>query len=198
MKERSRAVAEKPLEQRGIETLLLSSYYSSNTKFPQTRFYFVIDFASRLESTWLVNVLGEGVQVPKPVLEALARNASLTHQHFGVRKALTPDMIVADIGKMLRALEATYMKYSSLRGEKHFIADCAVLKLEIDERVDLSRRYIDQVASRQLGAEATANVNRLERHLLGELMNEVNSASSDLLVALEKEIVRPIWVLERH
>ena len=194
-------VFEAQLDLRNTQAAFLKSYYLSNTKYPQTRFYFVIDFASRLEPDVLAQVLNEGVRIPERIITSLARSSSLTHERFGIAKALTPEMIVADIRKMELALEATYAKYAVLRGldmwYKDFITSCAELKIKVDERDDFTRSYLEQISGRESQVRAKPNTIRSENYLLAEFIGSLNGVSPALLSALEEEITRQVWVIKR-
>ena len=178
--------------------IFLKSYYQSNHKFPQTRCYFVVDFASSTEPAHLVRVLSEGMAIPQKTIRSLAKIANLHHESRHVSKSVTSDMIRADAGKMLGALKETYDNYAELKTNAachvDFIADCSELKNTID-RDDLSPDYLDFVSPRQLDRSAATEVVRTRNSFLEDRILNRSQDKSILVRALEKEITRPLWVL---
>ena len=68
-----------PTGETRILKTFLASYSLSNRLFPQTRFYFVIDFSSRLDLSSLDRVLRGGAVLPPGAAAALERMANAHH-----------------------------------------------------------------------------------------------------------------------
>ena len=178
--------------------IFLKSYYQSNHKFPQTRCYFIVDFASRTEPAHLMRVLCQGVAVPQKTLQCLAKIATMHHENRHVTKSVTSDMIRADAGKMLGALKETYDNYVELKTNAacyvDFIADCSELKNSID-RDKLSPDYLDFVSPIQLDRSGATEVVRTRNSFLEDRLLNRFPDKSILMRALEKEITKPLWIL---
>lgn len=173
----------------------LAAYYSSNRLFPQSRFYFVLDFCRRLNAAELDSVLARGVTLRAGVLERLADLATASHRERWISKAVSTNMIESDISKMLRALREVYSAFVRDTPPDHrtakFVSECARIKIAVDA-LDLSPRYLDFVSS-NAGDTNAAAIFRFGNTVLVETWAETMEDSA-LTRALMVEIDRPIWL----
>lgn len=177
---------------------LIRSYARSNRAFPQTRFYFVIDFSAALRADLLKKLILEGLHIPSKTLERLSTMAAREHNARAIQNQPTPATIWHDVEKMLLAQKEVFERYCVGAGNdptnlNSFISDCAELKAAIDN-LALSHQYLEYLAP------ATAKLNPThwkiskESAPLAELIC-TKLSHSRLLVALRPELVRPVWAL---
>jgi hypothetical protein len=182
----------------GLMNVFLRSYSRSNAKFPQTRFYFVIDFSGSLDTADFARVLNEGVSIPDKTVAALVESSNRFHHRHRVARSVTGASIRADIHKMLSALREVYAMYCEGRQFEaclgDFIQDCIQFKAVVD-RAKLSPEYLAFVSPDDLRKSVTPKVVRVPNTFLPERVLEAAERPSTLLTALQTEIVRPLWGL---
>ena len=182
-----------------LEKTFLKSYSTSNTLFPQTRCYFVVEFSSRLSGEELAAAMARPIELSESKLHRLATMGNRRHAERRILKRMDVASIRADIGKMQEAQKAVFESFARLLGTPsahvRFINACIAMRQAV-EAGDLSAGYLDFLAPANAsgGHEAVSRSENLylARYWPSKLGDEAHSA---LLQALRPEIDRPVWVL---
>ena len=182
-----------------FEKTFLKAYSTSNSLFPQTRCYFVVEFSSRLSGEELAQVMAQPIELSESKLRRLAHMANRRHAEGRILKRVDAAGIRSDIGKMLEAQKAVFASFARLIGtptaHAAFIRACTAMRQAV-EADDLSPGYLDFLAPPKPSGKHEA-MTRSDNHYLTRHWPRVagDDASSALLQALRPEIDRALWVL---
>lgn len=182
-----------------FERTFLKAYSTSNSLFPQTRCYFVVEFSSRLSCEELAQVMARPIELSESKLRRLANMANRRHTEERILKKVDAASIRSDIGKMLEAQKAVFASFARLIGtptaHAAFIRACTTMRQAV-EADELSLGYLEFLAPPKLIGEHEA-MTRSDNHYLTRHWPHVagDDASSALLQALRPEIDRAVWVL---
>jgi hypothetical protein len=181
---------------RGLTRALIAAYALSNRRFPQTRFYFVVDFCRRLSLEDFRRFRAKGLALRPKTLRGLAKFGSNEHLMRKVRTILSQDQIAADVVKMVLAVNDVVSIYAQLRGrpdmwELTFLSDIRAMKTRIDE-IALSASYLDFISPPGIG-DGPVVIRSENEHLRRYLVPALGD--SPLAHALRPQIARSVSLL---
>lgn len=181
-----------------ILSIFLKSYITSNRRFPQTRCYFVLNIASKLNANDLDLLLNNLPTISDNIIESFALSANQNHKDHRVAKTVDSKMIRADIDKMLLSLQDSFRRYCALTEvadcHAEFSQDCIRLKGAIDAS-SLSADYLEFVSPQNHAQTEGVALLRVRNTFLESRLFAMQMDHENILKAIEPEVVRSILVL---
>ncbi|ALS66618.1 hypothetical protein PCO31110_04173 [Pandoraea communis] len=178
-----------------LDKKFLKSYVRSNIRFPQTRFYFILDFCGKLHSDDIPRLNGfDGLSATSVSADALVRLAQAQHRRRSVRKEPDVAEIARDISKTVAAMREFLDRCRVEEGMpaaalQSWIEQCRQLTAWIDAS-SLSREYLDFLSPRQPGV--AGNVVRMVSPLAVAMQS---APRLGVLETLWQEIDKEVWVI---
>lgn len=179
---------------------LAKSYMRANVLFPQTRFYFIIDFCTKLSTEELSCFSAQRLEFGG--IDQLTRFVAFANKHH-TKRAVSKDISIAhierDTNKMLEALRGFIDR---LGGGKSISSDTALelrqqfmqLKLWIDTS-GISAEYLDFLSDGEPhDSDGRYSVVRVPSVLV-QLLQQ--APLSDALIALWPEIDKQVWAVRK-